>query len=273
MPCIHPTAIVDDRVEMADDVEIGPYSILEGRITIGAGSRVRSHVFLQGPLTLGEGNDIWPFASIGAAPQTSHFDPDSEGSGTVVGDKNIFREHSSIHRAIHETEPTRIGSNNLFMDSAHAGHDCQVGDNAVFSKGTALAGHVTIENNVIIGGGSMIHQFSRIGRGAFIGGGQGLAKDLLPWFMTSRLNFASGINTIGMKRNGFTSEDVDVARWVYRVICRMGLSIKSARELIEERKGHALIDEYLTFLDNSTRAICTAKEQRTMTDKRTMQNS
>ena len=258
MPRIHPTAIVDDRVEMAEDVEIGPYSILEGRMKLGSGTRIRSHAFMQGPLVMGESNEVWPFACIGSAPQTSHFDPDSEGPGTVIGDHNIFREHSSIHRSIHETEPTRIGNHNLFMDSAHAGHDCIIGDHVIMSKGAALGGHVTLENNVIVGGGAMIHQFCRIGRGAMLGGLVGMSRDLMPWFTATAMNMAATINTIGMKRNGHSSEDVNIARWVYRTICRSNLTIEQARQQLETEREHPLVAEYLTFMERSNRPICTA---------------
>lgn len=265
MPRIHPTAVIDPRVEMADNVEIGPYSILEGRITLGPGTRIRSHVFMQGPLTLGEGNDIWPFACIGSAPQTTHFDPDTEGSGTVIGDNNIFREHCSVHRSIHETDPTRVGNHNLFMDAAHAGHDSVIHDNVVLAKGAALGGHVTVEDRAIIGGNSAVHQFCCVGRGAMIGGVLGLSRDLMPWFTLSMFNVAATINTIGMKRAGYSSEDVDVARWVYRLICRENLTIQQARDEMNTRADHPIIQIYLTFMDKSTRSICTAQGRRSRT--------
>jgi UDP-N-acetylglucosamine acyltransferase len=258
MAQVHPTAILDDRVELADDVQIGPYSVLEGRIQIGAGTRLRSHVFLQGPLVIGEGNDIWPFACLGSAPQTSHFNPDDEGPGAVIGDGNTFREHSSVHRSIHETEPTRIGNNNLFMDSAHAGHDSQVHNDIVLAQASALGGHVTVEDRAIVGGGAMVHQFCRVGRGSMIGGTLGLTRDLMPWFTMSEFNVAATVNTIGMKRAGHSSEDVDTARWVYRLICRSNLTVGQARKEMETRSEDPLVAEYLTFMDNSTRRLCTA---------------
>lgn len=263
MTRIHPTAIVDPRVEMADDVEIGPYSILEGRITLGPGTRVRSHAFMQGPLIMGEGNDIWPFACIGSAPQTSHFDPNSEGSGTLIGNHNIFREHSSVHRAIHPTEPTRVGDHNLFMDSAHAGHDSQVHNHTVLAHGAALGGHVIVEDRAIIGGASVVHQFCRVGRGAMISGSIGLSRDLMPWFTVVLLNVAATINTIGMKRAGYTSVDVDIARWVHKLICRQNLTVQQAREQMELRRHeNPLIEEYIAFMDNATRPLCTAQGRR-----------
>lgn len=266
MPRIHPTAIVDPRVELADDVEIGPYCILEGRITIGNGTRLRGHCFMQGPLVIGEGNDIWPFSSIGVAPQTRDFNPDEEGPGTVIGDHNVFREHASVHRSIHETDPTRIGNQNLFMDSAHAGHDVVMGDRNVLANGSALGGHVVVEDDVIIGGNAAVHQFVRVGRGALMSGLAGTALDVMPWFMVTRLNVAGSFNIIGLRRNGFTSEQIDTVRWVYRLFCRRGNKVVDAIEQISEREGDPVIDDYLRFIKLSNRPICTMKGRRESRD-------
>lgn len=255
---VHPTAILDDRVTLADDVKIGPYAILEGQITIGKGTRVRSHAFMQGPLVIGEGNDIWPFSSIGTAPQTSNFNPDDDGPGTIIGDNNTFREHSTLHRAIHETEPTRVGNGNLFMGSAHAGHDVQIHNNIILAQGCVLGGHVTVEDCAIVGGSSGVHQFCRIGRGSLIGGTFGLTRDLMPWFTTSEFNVAVSINAVGMKRSGYSSADIDTARWVYKLICRSRLTIAQARQEMEKRRDDPIVAVYLTFMDNATRRLCTA---------------
>ncbi len=259
MSRIHPTAIIDSQAELAEDVEIGPYCLLEGRIRIGAGTRLRGHCFMQGPMEIGEGNDFWPFSCIGVAPQTLHFDPDLEGPGTVIGDRNVFREHSSVHRSIHETDPTRIGDRNLFMDSAHAGHDVVMGDGIVLANGSALGGHVIVENDVIIGGNAAVHQFVRVGRGAMLSGLAGTALDVMPWFMVTRLNVAGSFNVIGLKRHGFSREEIHTVRWVYRQFCREGLTVGEATERLEERRGDRIVDDYLRFIEESNRPICTMK--------------
>ena len=259
MTRIHPTAIIDSQVELAEDVEIGPYCLLEGRIRIGAGNRLRGHCFMQGPMEIGEGNDFWPFCCIGVAPQTSHFDPSKEGPGTHIGDQNVFREHSSVHRSIHETEPTRIGNQNLFMDSAHAGHDVVLGNRIVLANGSALGGHVIVEDDVIIGGNAAVHQFVRVGRGAMLSGLAGTALDVMPWFMVTRLNVAGSFNVIGLRRHGFDREQIHTVRWVYRMFCRNGHTVGEAVERLQERKGDPLIDDYLRFIEASNRPICTMK--------------
>lgn len=268
MSRIHPTAILDSRVELAEDVEIGPYCILEGAIRIGRGTRLRAHCFMQGPMVIGEENDIWPFTSLGVAPQTSDFDPAVEGPGTLIGDRNVFREHSSVHRSIHETDPTRVGHDNLFMDGAHAGHDCQVGNNIVLAKGSVLGGHAIIEDRVIIGGNAGVHQFVRVGRGAMIGGNAGSSLDVLPWFMVTLINNASSINLVGLRRSNATSEDIGIVRLTHRLFCRSDLSIAAATEQLREHAGQPMADEYLAFLDRSTRSICTMRSRTTDFDKK-----
>ena len=264
MSRIHPTAIIDSRVELADDVEIGPYCILEGAIRIGRGTRLRAHCFMQGPMVIGEDNDIWPFSSLGVAPQTSHFDPDVEGPGTLIGDRNVFREHSSVHRSIHETDPTKIGDDNLFMDGAHAGHDCQLANHIVLAKGSMLGGHAILEDRVIIGGNAGVHQFVRVGRGVMIGGNAGSSLDILPWFMVTLLNTANSINLVGLRRSGATAEDIAIVRLVFKLFCRSGLTIAAATERLREHAGQPMADEYLEFLGKSTRAICTMRGRKTM---------
>ncbi len=259
MPRIHPTAIVDSRVELADDVEIGPYCILEGRIRIGPGTRLRAHCFLQGPLVIGSQNDLWPFCAIGVAPQTLHFDPRQEGPGTVIGNENVFREHSSVHRAIDDHQPTRIGNRNLFMDSGHAGHDVQMGNQVVLANGAAIGGHAIIEDDVIIGGNAAVHQFVRVGQGAMLSGLAGTALDVMPWFTVTLLNVAGSFNIVGLRRRDFASQDIDAVRWVYRLFCRSGLPVGVAKEKLLERAGHPIIDQYIAFIGQSNRPLCTMR--------------
>ena len=207
------------------------------------------------------------FASIGVAPQTRDFDPDTEGPGTVIGDHNVFREHCSVHRSIHETEPTRIGNQNLFMDSAHAGHDVVMGDRNVLANGSALGGHVVVADDVIIGGNAAAHQFVRLGRGALMSGLAGTALDVMPWFVVTQLNVAGSFNIIGLRRNGFSSEQIDTVRWVYRTFVRQGISIASATERLKERAGDPLIDEYIQFVEAAERPICTGRGRQARNDR------
>ena len=256
---IHPTAILDGDIDLADDVTIGPNCVLTGAIRIGAGTTLIGNVYLNGPLTLGEGNVLYPFVCLGFAPQHDKYDPHAPGQGMVVGDGNTFREQVTVHRAFTDEGPTRIGNRNVFMATSHAGHDCQIGDDCTFVNATLLAGHVTVEDGVIAGGGVTIHQFVRIGRGAMLGGNMGTGLDIPPWFMLTGINICGAVNLIGMRRSGIPRDQIDDARWVHRTLYRESMSIKHALQVIKERAESPIIAEYVRFIEASQRGICTQR--------------
>ena len=167
---IHATAIVEGDVELAPDAVVGPWCRLRGPISIGSGTRLLASVHLEGPLRLGARNLLFPFATLGLAPQDLGWDPDEPGAGLVIGDDNVFRESVTIHRATSRDEPTRIGDGNYWMVNCHAGHDCRIGSSCVFANGTLLAGHVEVGDRVVTGGNVAVHQHCRIGRGALLSG-------------------------------------------------------------------------------------------------------
>lgn len=255
MPEVHPSAIVDREVELADDVVVGPHCVLSGHVQVGAGSRLLGNVYLTGPLTLGRNNLVYPFATLGFAPQDFKWDPKRPGAGLVIGDGNVFRESVTIHRATSDEQPTRIGDDNYWMVNSHAGHDCQVGNRCVFANGTLLGGTVQVEDGVITGGNSAVHQYCRVGRGALISGSFGLNKDLPPFFMLTGGNVAGSMNVVGMRRSGMPSEQIDDVKWVFKTLYRKGLSFKQAVDEIRTREDRALIAEYLAFFAGSERGI------------------
>jgi UDP-N-acetylglucosamine acyltransferase len=259
MPEIHPTAILDRDVELADDVGIGPHCVLRGRVKIGAGTQLLGHVYLQGPLELGARNRVWPFTTLGFAPQHLDWDPDRPGAGLAIGDENVIRESVSISRAASDDVPTRVGSRNYFMVNSHAGHDCQIGSGCVIANGTLLAGSVWIGDGVVTGGNVAVHQFCQVGRGALLCGTFGLNKDLPPFFMLTGGNIAGSINLIGMRRSGMPSGDIDDVRWVYKTLYRRGLSLPRAIAQLEERAARPIVAEYLAFLHGSKRGLCPAR--------------
>jgi UDP-N-acetylglucosamine acyltransferase len=208
---------------------------------------------------LGSGNIIYPFACLGFAPQHARFDPDTPGKGTIIGDENTFREHSTIHRAYEAGHPTQIGNNNLFMVNSHAGHDCVIANNCTFVNNSALGGHVYVSDRVTIGGGTVVHQFCRIGRGAMLSGAVGLSRDLPPWFMLTANNVCGSLNLIGMRRSGMAREDIDIVKWVYRTLYREGYTINDAVSELKSRSGQQLVDEYIAFVESSDRGICEAR--------------
>jgi UDP-N-acetylglucosamine acyltransferase len=218
MTTVHPTAIVDPRATLADDVEIGPYSIIGPDVTLAAGVRVRSHAVIEGHTQIGQGCTIHQFASLGGAPQ--HAGYDNEPTRLVIGEHNLIRENVTMHcgtavgRGV-----TTVGSHGFFMVGVHIGHDCIVGDNVIMANNATLGGHVVIEDHVIVGGLAAAHQNTRIGRHAFIGGMAGVNHDVIP-FGSAWGNHAhlEGLNLVGMKRRGFSREAINAVRAAYRML-------------------------------------------------------
>lgn len=257
MPKVHGTAILEGEIDLADDVEIGPGCLLSGTIRIGPGTRLMAHATLQGPLAIGEGNLIWPGVCLGMAPQSARFDPFEAGSGVVIGDRNIFREHVTVHRATHPDEPTRIGDRNHFMAGSHAGHDVVVANGCTFANGSLLGGHAVVEDGVITGGNSAVHQFARVGTGAMIGGATAISLDLMPHFTVTATNFAGSLNLVGLRRKGFSLDQIAAVRWVYKTICRDGLGLRVAVERLRERSDDPVVAMYLDFIAKSKRGLVT----------------
>lgn len=258
MPNVHPTAIVQGNVDLADDAQIGPYCVLTGPITAGPGTRLLGNVYLQGPMTLGANNTIYPFACLGFAPQHAQFDPQTPGQGLVIGDENTFREHVTIHRAFTEAGPTRIGDRNVFMASSHAGHDCQIGNDCTFANGALLGGHVTVEDRVVVGGGMLVHQFCRIGLGAMLSGGMGTKADVPPFFMLTGTNICGAVNMIGLRRSGMPRDQIEDVRWVYKTLYRRGHSPRDALIELKKRSERPMIADYIAFIESSERGYCPA---------------
>jgi UDP-N-acetylglucosamine acyltransferase len=252
---IHATAILEGDVQLADGVVVGPWCRLRGPLSIGPGTRLEASVQLEGPLRLGARNRLYPFVTLGLAPQDLGWDPDEPGAGLVVGDDNVFRESATLHRASSREEPTRVGDGNYWMVNTHAGHDCRIGSRCVFANGTLLAGHVEVGDGVITGGNVAVHQHCRIGRGALLSGTMGLNKDLPPFFTLTGGNIAGSINLVGMRRSGMPSAEIDDVRWVFKTLYRKGLSFKQAEDELRTRADRPRVAEYLDFIAASQRGI------------------
>lgn len=258
MPNIHPSAILEGDVNLASDVVIGPNCVVRGPVEIGAGTRLIGGAWIVGPTRIGEQNVIYPNVCIGFAPQSVSYDHGEPGHGVVIGSRNRFREGASIHRAMTDDGPTTIGDENYFMAGSHAGHDCIVGSNCILANCALLAGHVTLGDRVNVGGGAAVHQFVRIGDGAMLSGLMGAGRDLPHWFMLTGTNIAGNVNLIGMKRNGFSRDEIEDVRWVHRILCRSGLPQKKAVERLAERGDHAIVQRYIEFAEASDRGLCMA---------------
>jgi UDP-N-acetylglucosamine acyltransferase len=259
MAIIHPSAILEGDVDLADDVEVGPYCLLKGPIQVGARTRLLGHGVLEGPLRMGERNTIYPHVALGMAPQDLKWDPDRAGAGVVIGDGNTFREGVTIHRATNDERATTVGSETYWMANSHAGHDSVIADGCIFANGTLLGGAVRVDERVVTGGNTAIHQFCRIGRGAMLSGGVGMGKDLPPFFMLTGINTVGSLNVVGMRRWGLSHEEKADVRWVFKTLYRRGLSLQSALDALHERADRPLVAEYIAFAADSKRGICSGR--------------
>ena len=259
---IHSSAVVQGDVMIADDVIIGPNCVIDGTIgpiRVGAGCRLIANCYLTGPLTLGEHNTLWPSVSLGTPPQDVGTDPYKPGAGLEIGNHNVFREGFTAHRAKTDT-PTSIGEHNYFMSCSHVGHDCQVGNHIQLANGSLLAGHVTMGDKVIMGGGAGVHQFCRVGEGVFFRGLAGASMDVPPWCIVIETNRIAGLNLVGMRRSGMSTEDLQRRRSIFRLMYRQGLSMASVVTQLRADADPVAI-EYADFIEASKRGVCHTRDR------------
>ena len=253
---IHPTAIVHPEATLAPDVSVGAFSIIGSAVEIGAGTRIESNVLIEGRTRIGRNNRIFPFASIGAAPQDKKYA--GEDTAVEIGDGNTIREYVTVNRGTaQDAGVTRIGDDNWIMAYVHFAHDCQIGSHTIFANYCGLAGHVHVEDWAILGGMTLVHQFVRIGAHGFTSMGTYLARDLPPYVMAAG-NMAKpyGINSEGLRRRGFDSNTIAMLKRAYRALYRSGLSLEEARralELLAEECG--AVRPIVEFLARSARGI------------------
>ncbi|TAM55452.1 MAG: acyl-ACP--UDP-N-acetylglucosamine O-acyltransferase [Acidobacteria bacterium] len=233
MARIHPTAVIDAKARLADDVEIGPYVVIEGEVELAAGCAVGPFCRFEGPVSVGEGNRFVSHASVGAPPQDLKFKGDP--TRLEIGPGNLFREFVTLHRGTPGGGGvTRLGGHSLYMIGAHVAHDCQVGDQVIFANNGTLAGHVHVGSYATVGALSAVHQFCSVGEYAFIGGGTIATKDVLPFMKTvgSRPARCFGPNSIGLERRGFSEERVRAIKTAWRYLHSPKLTTSDALERI-----------------------------------------
>ncbi|MEW6127706.1 MAG: acyl-ACP--UDP-N-acetylglucosamine O-acyltransferase [Acidobacteriota bacterium] len=253
---IHPTAIISAKAELGANVTIGAYSIIGDDVKLADDVEVASHVVIEGPSEFGRGNIFFPFVSAGQAPHDLKFK--GEKSLLRVGERNVFREFSTIHRG---TEVggglTSIGSDNLFMAQSHVAHDCHIGNHVIFANAATLAGHVLVEDYATIGAFSGVHQFCRVGKYAFIGASSAVVKDALPYARTVG-NHAKcyGANTIGLERKGFSKDQIKIISRAFRLLLNSKLNTTQALDAIKAELGaHPEIQYLVQFIEISERGV------------------
>jgi UDP-N-acetylglucosamine acyltransferase len=232
---IHPTAIVESGAQLAPDVEVGAFGYVGTGVTLGAGTRLHHHASVEGNTVLGEHCEVFPYACIGGKTQDLKFK--GGNPGLRIGDRNVFREYVTVHCATNDGELTRIGSDNVLLATCHVAHDCLLGNHIVMSNGAVLAGHVVIEDHVVIGGYGGIHQFCRLGTFAMLSATAKLVHDLPPFFIADgKPAEVRAINRVGLERRGFTPEQLERVKQIFRILYRDGLNRTQA---LEKLAGHA----------------------------------
>jgi UDP-N-acetylglucosamine acyltransferase len=253
---IHHTAIVANGAKVGDDCHIGPFCTVGSEVTLGNAVRLDSHVVVDGKTTIGDETHVFPFASVGLAPQDLKYA--GEPTATEIGARNHIREFVTIHRGTAGGgRVTRIGDDNLFMAQAHVAHDCQLGNEIIMANAATLAGHVEIANRASVGAYSGVHQYCRVGLEAFIGGYSVVVKDALP-FAIIQGNHAKcyGLNRLGMKRRGYKRDVIDKLNHAYHLLLSAKLNTSQAVEKITaEITDCPEVDLLVDFISSSKRGV------------------
>jgi UDP-N-acetylglucosamine acyltransferase len=257
MANIHPLATVHPNAKLADNVEVGPYAYIEEHVEIGEGSKILPHATIFNYVKMGKNCCVFPGAVIGAVPQDLKFD--GEVTYVEIGDNVNIRECATINRGTKASGRgvTKIGSNVLLMSYSHVAHDCSVGNNCILVSYVGIAGETDVDDWATIGGGSVAHQFSRVGKHAFVGGGCKINKDVPPYILCGRdpLTYA-GVNLVGLRRRGFTSDQIYAIKDMYDVIYNSGKNVSDALAHIEaEFPQSEERDTILNFIRSSKRGI------------------
>lgn len=251
---IHPSAIVSPLAEIGENVQIGPFCVVEPGVTIGRGCRLECRVVIKTGTTLGHDNQLFDGAVLGGLPQHVHL---SEDPGKVlVGSGNTIRENVTIHRALEADEATIVGDNSMLMVNAHIAHDCRLGNNIIVANNVMLAGHVTVGDRAYLSGAVAIHQFCRVGTLAMVGGQAHITKDVPPYVTIDGLSSCVvGLNQIGLRRAGYSSEDIFQLKEAYRVIFRSRLTWNEILARLQQTFSLGPAVQFHQFLATTTRGI------------------
>lgn len=253
---IHETAIVSTDARLGEDCNVGPFCTVGAEVTLGRGVRLDSHVIVDGRTTIDDETHIFPFASIGLAPQDLKYA--GEPTATEIGKRNHIREFVTIHRGTQGGGGlTRIGDDNLFMAQAHVAHDCQIGSNVIMANAATLAGHVEIADRANVGAYSGVHQFCRVGVESFVGGYSVVVKDAPPYAIIQG-NHAKcyGLNKVGLKRRGYSKETIEKLHHAYHLLLTAKLNTSQAVERIKAEIADCKeVEILIEFIESSKRGI------------------
>ena len=254
---IHKSNVIDPKAKIGKNVKIGPYCFIGPEVQLGDDVELLSNVHIEGNTKVGRGTKIYPFASIGTAPQDLKYH--GESNSLEIGENNVIREYVTINPGTEGGgSKTNVGNNCLLMISSHVAHDCKIGNNVVIANNVPLGGHVTIEDSVVIGGNSAVQQFTRIGRLAMIGGMTGVLKDVIPFGLSfGNRNYLKGINLIGLRRKKYDNKKIIELDKAYKKIFSSANLQENISKINGEYKGNELVQEVTKFIEkDKKRPIC-----------------
>ena len=266
---IHLTAIIDPKAKLDSTVRVGPYAVIDEGVEIGAHCVVGPHVYLTGLTTIGSDNQFHGGCVIGDAPQDVKYD--GKPTRLRIGDHNLFREHVTVHRSNTTEAETIIGSHNFLMQHSHVAHNCLIGDHVILAGGALLAGHVTVQDRAFISGNCLVHQFTRVGTLALMQGGAAISKDLPPFTVALRENEICGLNSVGLRRAGFTAGQRLELKQLYHALFRRGQNLRTAVVAARKTFSGMAAMTLLDFVAEAKRGVCAdvsrAGRGRTQSDK------
>ncbi len=252
---VHPTAIVHPTARLGEGVVIGPWVLIEEGVVIGDDTSVAARAVVKAGVSVGKGNRIHEGAILGGTPQDLKFKGDV--SRLRIGDGNIIREGVTVHRSTHAGGETVVGNENFLMAYAHVAHDCRLEDGVILANNVCLAGHVRVESHAFLSGGVVVHQFCQVGRYSMVGGNAKVEKDVLPYFLADGVPARTrALNLVGLRRHGFTAEDIRLLKQAYRILLGAGKLEERLAELSALGSAHA--DYLVEFVRRSERGFCRA---------------
>jgi UDP-N-acetylglucosamine acyltransferase len=251
---IHPTAIVHPRAKLDGTVQVGPYTVIDEAVEVGPHCVIGPQVYLTGRTTIGTHNRFYPGCVIGEEPQDLKYA--GEPTQLRIGDRNVFREHVTVHRSNRVGEHTVVGSQNFLMAHSHVAHNCHLGDLVILANGALLAGHVIVGDRAFVSGNCVVHQFVRIGTLAMMQGGSAISQDLPPYTIACGGNGMCGLNTVGLRRAGFTSAERLELKQLYRLLFRDGQNLRTALASAQARFSSTPAKVMMDFVAASKRGVC-----------------
>jgi UDP-N-acetylglucosamine acyltransferase len=254
MGMIHPTAIIHPKAKVEASVQVGPYAVIDEGVEIGAGCVIGPHVYITGVTRVGQGNKFFAGCVIGEAPQDLKYS--GEPTRVRIGDRNVFREHVTVHRSSRAEGETIVGSDNYLMQHSHVGHDSRVANHVILVSGALLGGHASVDDRALVSGNALVHQFVRVGTLSLMQGGAAISKDLPPFTVAREYNGICGLNMIGLRRAGFTPAERLELKQLYHALFREGVNVRAAAIAAAERFSGGPARTLLDFVRTSKRGVC-----------------